>query len=51
MEEIRDKLLDSGIRFELVMIMTDEELIQSQSYENKYDLENYLLALAIIYEI
>lgn len=51
MEEIRDTLLNNGVRFELVMMMTEEELVQSQTYENKYDLENYLLALAIKYDI
>ena len=47
MDKIREKLLDMGVRLELVTLMTNEELLQSQSYENKYDLENYLLALAI----
>lgn len=51
MDKIREKLLDNGIRFELVMMMTDEELEKTQTFKAKYDLENYLLALAIIYEI
>lgn len=51
MEEIRRKLLNDGINYALVMKMTDEELKKSQTFDDYYDYDNYLLALALKYDI
>ena len=47
MEEFKKKLLEGGINPSLVNLMTDEELKTAQTFKTVYDLESYLLALAI----
>ena len=50
-EEMRERLLADGINFALVYKMTKEQLIEATSIEDYDDYNNYLLALAILYDI
>ena len=50
-EEMRERLLKDGINFALVNKMTKEQLIEATSIKDYDDYNNYLLALAILYDI
>ncbi|MBO7697357.1 MAG: hypothetical protein J6T10_32410 [Methanobrevibacter sp.] len=50
-EEMRNRLLEDGINFALVSKMTREQLVEATSIQDYDDYNNYLLALAILYDI
>ena len=48
---MKEKLLKAGINPTLINKMSSEDFEKAKEYKNIYDLENYLLALAIKYRI
>lgn len=50
-EEMRNQLLEDGINFALVSKMTREQLVEVTSIQDYDDYNNYLLVLAILYDI